>query len=558
MQFYFEHPYTFDPDYSKPVAYYCMEYAIDQPLKIYAGGLGYLAGSHFRSAYELKQNLVGVGILWKYGYYDQTRKGDQTMDILFQEKVYAFIQPTNIKFTISVSGHDVWVTAYYLPPAVFKTAPLFLLSTDLPENDYLARTICHRLYDANPETMIAAGMLLGIGGCKLFDYLNWKPESYHLNESHGLSIAFYLHHLYGDVQEVRKRLVFTNHTAEEGGNPKSMFWQLDKMGFFSGIPLSEVKKFTANTGEELNYTLAALTLSAIANGVSRNHVEIIRHIWKEQQVCPILSITNGQNLKYWANHRMYEALQNNNDEEMARLKTEGKEELFRLVADQNGEIFDKNILTIVFAKRFTGYKRADLMLYNLQRFDALMKNAVYPVQLIWAGKPYPADYAAIGTFDKIVNVCKNYSNCSVLSNYELAQSKLLKNGADVWLNVPRIGHEACGTSGMSAAMNGAINVSIADGWVPEFAHDKQNSYVVPHANPMLNLHQQDEIDCNNLYDLLEKEIIPTFYNNKQAWMGIIKNSMRDIIPYFDSNRMASEYYSVMYKKSNKAEAPVIA
>ncbi len=133
MPFEFSHPYEFDPAYSRPVAYFCMEYAIHQSFKIYAGGLGFLAGSHMHSAFDLKQNLVGIGILWKYGYYDQVRKADQTMDILFQEKVYGFLQKTGIKFTINISGHEVWVTAWYLSPAVFNTVPMFFLSTDLPE-----------------------------------------------------------------------------------------------------------------------------------------------------------------------------------------------------------------------------------------------------------------------------------------------------------------------------------------------------------------------------------------------------------------------------------------
>src|SRR5690349_19888250 len=170
-----------------------MEFGIHQPLKTYAGGLGFLAGSHMRSAFELKQNMVGVGILWKYGYYDQVRKSDQTMDVLFEEKIYGFLVNTGIRFTIQVSGHNVWVTAFYLPPEVFNTAPIFLLSTDLPENDYLAKTISHKLYDANPETTIAAAILLGVGGASLFDHINWQPEIYHLNESHGLPLLFHLY-----------------------------------------------------------------------------------------------------------------------------------------------------------------------------------------------------------------------------------------------------------------------------------------------------------------------------------------------------------------------------
>src|SRR6476620_6013717 len=146
MSFDFKPYCAFDKAYSRCVAYFCMEFAIQQPLKTYAGGLGYLAGSHMRSAFELKQNMIGIGILWKYGYYDQIRKQDQTMEVLFEEKIYGFLENTGIKFTITVSGHEVWVNAYYLPPNIFNTVPLFFLTTDIPENDYLAKTICHRLY----------------------------------------------------------------------------------------------------------------------------------------------------------------------------------------------------------------------------------------------------------------------------------------------------------------------------------------------------------------------------------------------------------------------------
>src|SRR5688572_9880365 len=144
MPFAFKHPYSISPGYSTAVAYFSMEFAIHQPLKIYAGGLGFLAGSHMRSAFQLKQNMVGIGILWKYGYYDQVRKSDQCMEVLFQDKVYGFLKKTGIKFAIQVAGHGVWVTAYYLPPEVFNTAPLFLLTTDLPENDHVSKTISHR------------------------------------------------------------------------------------------------------------------------------------------------------------------------------------------------------------------------------------------------------------------------------------------------------------------------------------------------------------------------------------------------------------------------------
>jgi starch phosphorylase len=171
------------------------------------------------------------------------------------------------------------------------------------------------------------------------------------------------------------------------------------------------------------------------------------------------------------------------------------------------------------------------------------------VQIIWAGKPYPMDYPAIALFDRIVDICKTYANCSIVTGYEMKLSKLLKQGADVWLNVPRITHEACGTSGMSAAMNGAVNVSIPDGWFPEFAKDKINSFIIPVASPDLPFHQQDEKDADSLYDLLEKEVIPMYYDDQEKWLAIVKNGMSDIIPQFDSHRMVREYYERLYSET---------
>jgi starch phosphorylase len=187
-----------------------MEFAIHQPLKIYSGGLGFLSGSHLRSAFELRQNMIAVGILWKYGYYDQARNQDQTLQVTWMEKNYSFLEDTGIKFQITIHDHPVWVKAFYLNPETFKSAPLFLLSTDLPENDYVSQTITHRLYDANVATKVAQFILLGVGGAKLIDELNFQPELYHLNEAHGISAAFYLYQKFNkSLPELKKRIVFT-------------------------------------------------------------------------------------------------------------------------------------------------------------------------------------------------------------------------------------------------------------------------------------------------------------------------------------------------------------
>lgn len=547
MEFNLHFPYDIDPAFRKRVAYFCMEFGIHQPLKTYAGGLGFLAGSFMKSAFELRQNIVGIGILWKYGYYDQVRKQDQSMDVLFQEKVYGFLKKTDIRFTIKVSGFDVHVTAYYLPPEVFNTAPVFFLSTDLPENDYLSKTISHRLYDSNPETKIAAAILLGEGGARLLEVLDWVPEKYHLNESHALPLAFFLYRKFNSLEEVRKRLVYTNHTPEPGGNERTHISLLGKLGFFGNTSLEEVRRLLKIDNDYFDHTHSAFSMAGKANGVSQLHSHLLKRIWnKDTECCPIIPITNAQNFNYWHDQELYKALDENDDSALMNRKHLGKHILFEEVADQNGEIFDDKILTIVFAKRFGGYKRPDLLLNNMDRFLRIITSKERPVQIIWAGKPHPDDYMSVAIFDKVVNFCKIYPNCAALVGYEMKISRLLKQGADVWLNVPRITHEASGTSGMTAAMNGAVNVSIPDGWFPEFAKNKVNSFVIPAANPDLPDHLQDEADANSLYSLLENEVIPLFYDDPKTWLSILKNGMRDVIPEFDSNRMAREYYDKLY------------
>jgi starch phosphorylase len=504
-----------------------------------------------RSAHDLQQNLVGIGIKWKYGYYDQIRKMDQTMDVLFQEKVYGFLVDTNIKFTIQVNSTEVHVTAFYLPPDVFGTVPMFFLSTDLPENDYLAQTISHKLYDAHLEAKIAAGILLGVGGAKLLEILDHVPEIYHLNEAHGLPLAYYLYHKFNyKIEEVKKRLVFTNHTPEEAGNQKTNIFLLERMHYFHQVPLDKVREIGGSMDKDseiLDHTLAALNMAKISNGVSSMHGDVMRKMWNpDSKVGPIIHITNAQNHRYWADHDLNEACRRNDMEALKKRKKELKKQLFEEVADQAGEIYDENILTIVWARRFAEYKRADLITQDQERFHQLITNKKYPVQIIWAGKPYPMDYGAISIFNRIVHLSKKYSNCSILVGYEMRLSKLLKQGADIWLNTPRITREASGTSGMTASMNAAVNFSIPDGWIPEYSKNGINSFTLSPSDHLLTPFEQDSIDCKKVMDMLEDEIIPMYYNEPQKWMNVVKNSMKDILPFFDADRMAHEYYDKLY------------
>lgn len=542
-------PYPIDERYSKKVAYFSMEFATHQPLKIYSGGLGFLAGSHLRSAYELRQNLIGIGILWKYGYYDQTRNQDQTLQVTWMEKNYSFLKDTGIKFQIQVHEHPVWVKAFYLDPEIFKTAPLFLLTTDIPENDYVSQTISHRLYDANVATKVAQFILLGVGGAKLIDELGFQPERYHLNEAHGLSAAFYLYNKYkNNLAEVKKRLVFTTHTPEEAGNEKHDIYLCHKMSYFCGLTVDEVKKLANHPEDMFNHSLVALRFARLANGVSQLHGKVAREMWKKfDNICQIISITNSQNWRYWADKQLYRSMEEGNDWAFDDRKKYLKRRAFEIVADQTGKIFDPNVFTIVWARRFAGYKRAGLITTDEDRFEALVGGKKYPVQIIWAGKPYPVDYPAISEFNNLVHLSKKYSNVSVLIGYELGLSKRLKQAADVWLNNPRVPREASGTSGMTAAMNGAINFSTDDGWIPEFINHGNNGFVVPkvdYANMMV--HEQDQYDLNKLYEILEGQLLPLYYENFDTWRQICKNGMRDVRFQFDSNRMAHEYYEQLY------------
>ena len=542
-------PYPIDDQYSKKVSYFSMEFAIHQPLKIYSGGLGFLSGSHLRSAYELRQNLVGIGILWKYGYYDQTRNQDQSLQPAWMEKNYSFLEDTGIKFQILIHDHPVWVKAMYLNPETFKSAPLFLLTTDLPENDYVSQTICHRLYDANVATKVAQFILLGVGGAKLMDEIGFNPDVYHLNEAHGISSAFYLLNKFKSVEKVKEHLVFTTHTPEEAGNEKHDIYLCHKMSYFCGLSIDEVRKITGTTDDQFNHSLAALRFARKANGVSALHGVVSREMWKKYEgICEITSITNAQNWRYWADKQLYKFMEEGNDLAYDDRKVYLKKRAFEIVADQTGKIFDPNVLTIVWARRFAGYKRADFLTQDLARFERLINDSKHPVQIIWAGKPYPVDYPAISQFNNLVHLSKNYKNVAVLVGYELSLSKRLKQAADVWLNNPRVPREASGTSGMTAAMNGSVNFSTDDGWIPEFVNNGNNGFVVPKADyANMSVHDQDEYDLNRIYEILEQQIVPLYYDNYETWRQIMKNGMRDVRFQFDSNRMAAEFYNIMYK-----------
>ena len=540
------HPYEPDPRFGKRVAYFCMEYGIHQPLKIYSGGLGFLAGSHMRSAAAMKQNLIGIGMLWKFGYYDQYRNADKTLQPVFIKKYYPFLEDTGIIVPVYINQHQVLVKALYLRPEIFGTVPMYFLTTNLEENDHLARSITDRLYDSNHETRIVQNIILGVGGAKVVEALGGS-DIYHLNEGHALPVAFHLYNKYRDISEVRRRMVFTTHTPEAAGNDEHDIYLMDRLGFFSDIPVDEVKQLTGQHGHTLSYTPACLTFAKRANGVSQLHGAVSRGMWKDvHEGCEIVGITNSQNKEYWTDKAIEKARLDGDDKALMARKREMKQALFEEVANQTGKIFDPDVLTIVWARRFAAYKRADLIMRDLNRFNNLIKDTKQPIQIIWAGKPYPKDEGAISLFNHIQKYTYKRKNVAVLVGYEMALSKLLKQGSDVWLNTPRRPREASGTSGMTAAFNGSVNFSINDGWIPEFARHGENCFLIPAADPGLPLNQIDDLDHGHMMRILEEELIPAYYDKKGKWVEIVKNSMHDVAPQFDSDRMVTEYYEQLF------------
>jgi glycogen phosphorylase len=386
--------------------------------------------------------------------------------------------------------------------------------------------------------------VLGIGGTKLLDEMGYEPEVYHFNEAHALSGAFYLYKKLGNkLSEVKKRLVFTTHTPEEAGNEKHDINFLDKLSFFAGLTLAEVRKITGITDSVFNHSLAALRMSRKANAVSKLHGDVSRQMWGGYDgICEITHVTNAQNALYWADSQLNEAAVGNDLEGLDSRKKAIKKPLFDTVAEQCGKIFDPEVLTIVWTRRFAAYKRPNLLTINQERFDRLMKNTKYPVQFVWAGKPYPFDNGAVQMFNELYYLSHLYPNMAVLTGHELALSKQLKHGADIWLNTPIVTREASGTSGMTAAMNGALNLSTYDGWVCEFSEHGKNSFIVPVADNS----NRDGQDIDSLFTVLEEEILPLYYQNKKGWNQVVQTSMTEVNGFFNSDRMAAEYYEKMY------------
>ena len=364
-----------------------------------------------------------------------------------------------------------------------------------------------------------------------------------MNEGHALPAAFELLRQYnGDLDEVKKRTVFTTHTPVAAGNEVHWVDTLLQGGFFSGCSREKAIELG---GENFSLTVAALRMSRIANAVSQLHGLVANKMWEwVDGRCPIRAITNAVNLHYWQDKRI---TGDDSAEKLLATKREMKEELFKYIANVAGKRFNPDVLTITWARRFADYKRAWLILMDKERIEKLLNED--KLQIIFAGKFHPDDVMGKEMFNKLLNKSHSLKNVVVLPGYELQLSAMLKKGSDIWLNTPLRPFEASGTSGMSANANGALHLSIFDGWTVEGTFDGINGYTVEYEGlddemPWEERHWKDH-EC--IMDIIENRAIPTYYNNKTEWARMMRQAIRTADAYFNSDRMVVEYYNRLYK-----------
>lgn len=530
------------------VAYFCMEYGIDQSLRIYAGGLGILAGDYVKAAGKLNMPMVAVGLLYQYGYYDQIIGTNGHVAVQYTQRNYNFLKDTGVRVKVKVHGHDVWVGAYELPTDIFNTCPIYLLSTNLPENDELSRSITNSLYEGNNSTRLAQEIVLGVAGVRVLRELGLDIDTYHFNEGHAVLAGTELIREKMDtgksyqeaLESTREEIVFTTHTPVKAGNEEHSLNKMFEMSCFpENISYDEMK---ALGGEPFNMTVAGLRLSRMANAVSQLHADTAKQMWSwVEGACPIIGITNAVLTDSWQDAEFAKITE---PLEAVKRKGQLREELVEYVRSQTGTLLDKDVLTIVWARRFADYKRAWLLFKDKERIKKLLETK--KLQIIIAGKPHPDARDAHELFNKFIDLAKELPGFVILPGYEIDLSRMLKQGSDIWLNCPRRPLEASGTSGMSANMNGSIHLSTFDGWWVEGYVPNQNGWTIGDEDVPPTNAEHDEKDYDSMMNTLEQEIIPLFYNNPEAWGEKMLKARQVAVSQFDSTRMILEYYARLY------------
>ena len=608
----------------KSVAYFSAEFALHQSLPIYAGGLGVLAGDHCKEASDLGVPLIGVGFMYPQGYFHQTISAEGWQEENYEKLNWAdaAIEPALTPdgkpcvTAVPLGNRTVLVAVWRVRIGRVK---LYLLDTDLEENAPWDRELSARLYGGDRETRVQQEIILGIGGVRVLKAMGSDPAVYHLNEGHAAFVVLQRIRDFCEagwtfeaaLEEVRRTTVFTTHTPVPAGHDAFPFHLVEThlagawgdLGGYRDRFLA-LGNYDNGSGPMFNMTALALRTSGAVNGVSRLHGEVTRQMWQPiwpgvpYEQLPVNFITNGVHVPTWMSSEIGSLLERHlgpdwlerhddpavadrvlaiPDEELWAARQALRTFLFNFIRERArnrwtyegasaarvvaaGTMFDQNALTIGFARRFTGYKRPELIFSDADRLAAILTAPGRAVQIVFAGKAHPADDVGKHTLQRIYKRAldpKFGGRVAFVDDYDLHVAHFLVQGCDAWLNNPRKPMEASGTSGMKAAINGTPNISIGDGWWAE-GYDGTNGWLIEGPADPNDHGAQDWADAQAIYTLLEQQLVPMFYDRDAAgipsrWLQVVKQSIRTVLPRFSTRRMVKEYVETMYLPTRRKE-----
>ena len=529
------------------VAYFCMEYALQSDFKMYAGGLGILAGDYLKGAKDHTFPIVGIGLKWKQGYTDQRISPEGKPIDTYPIYTYPFLKDTGVTVSVAIRRREVKCKVWLCDQ--LGNTPLYLLDTDVPGNE--DSWICGQLYGWFGEERVAQEMVLGIGGVRALRALNIPVDVYHFNEGHALFAGFEL------VREkvakaetfdhalaaTRKEIVFTTHTPVVQGNESHYLDRLMYMGADNGVFSKQQLKMLG--GSPFNMTVGALRLSRKANAVAQLHAVTANKMWKGvKDRSEIIGITNAIHVPTWVDDQIATTAANGSDD-IWKLHQANKRRLLDFVDQRTGVTLKHDALLLGFSRRAVPYKRSDFIFSDAAKVDELFKTG--KLQIIFSGKAHPLDDAGKSIVANILSITRKYPESVVfLENYDMTIGSMLVRGSDVWLNNPRRPQEASGTSGMKAAMNGVLNLSILDGWWPEACQHGVNGWQIGDGYEDKNEKKLDAHDQKAMYNVLLNEVIPTYYDNREKWVEMMKQSVLTTSKQFAMKRMLDEYYQKLY------------
>ena len=523
-------------DRTPHVAYFCMEFGLHESFPIYAGGLGVLAGDFVKSARDLNLPVVAVGLRWERGYGAQRIGPDGLPYEEFPSYDHGFLRETGVRVRVRVRGVEVHCTVWMTDR--FGSVPLFLIEPFRAQD----RWITHRLYEAGTDVRLAQEMLLGIGGVRALNWLGIPIATYHFNEGHAVfaGVELIAERMETGLSfpeawaQTRRKIVFTTHTPVKEGNEEHSLKDLRRMGACLQLSGAEMREIG---GDPFNMTVAGLRLARAANAVSLLHGRTSQAMWAHvSNAAPIVSITNGVHVPTWQAPSIRAAQDDPERLWAAHLKL--KHELIAELERRNQVQMDPEALFIGFARRAAGYKRSDFILRDEPRLQRLLDRGAV---ILFSGKAHPDDRLGKAIVGRMIRAQQQHpGRVLFVENYDMGVARLLTRGCDVWLNNPIRPLEASGTSGMKAALNGLLNLSVLDGWWPEGCEHGVNGWAIGDHDS-----GDDERDLKALHEVIDREVLPA-WADRARWTAMMKASIAMATERFSADRMVREYFETLY------------